>query len=754
MKQFFSNLKTIMKEDVKDFIHNPFRIILFVLMLGALAGTVFHVSSHKLIAKSFIEFIDSVVYYFRSMFSETPIDKETVSVITFDDTVTNSVLPIDIEVFGYRFLATFEMLVNIDYIKNAWSGFLIWLSKAANIILILAVPVIILICVYYNFIIFRAKEGEANERSRPLKVFLKFQDKIYHPIKYFFIRLYLEFRYSNFFFYGFLIIALYNINAFAFALTFIAWYLYFVFSIDFLSIWYLLCKFLICISPLLHPFFWPFWIIGFIVLLEYLKIRSAYRKLDDMYASNDEFVEELGIITGIYGVPGAGKNLLEVGIATQKERLLRLQAFNQLMEIRSEFPDFPFRYLELEIEDLKVNNKVYNKVQVQYYFKDKFKDQTVLYGYDIEANKNEHYDKLKVAPILDELLDYAQLYYIYISSLAASTYALRYDKGIELTHAFPGLRYNFFHRDFRGDKDSEMAKIFDLNLIRLNNQLDNDTTSSDNTFKPKDNKNITLFDFGLLTLSEFGKERGNRYTNQSRKDKKVKPSNDGAANCLGVLRHLTTVRHKQYGYMLWDEQKLSAFSGLEAAMAETNIFIPKQNKNQKSSLPLWFIESVFLEWFSSRYNYLYQKYIHMRNDQTLFSYIVSHISAFFNNLIRNLTNTFGYRKVVLSLSGVNVNGVQEQRGEDSFYLMNKIILSNRYATDCYKGFFDNLKRQAKEGINQFNSFKGIAASIQELYETNGYFASELVDAISMYYEMNQEAIDKNKGKEDKINEEA
>lgn len=744
IRSFFSKLWDIIQDNFNAFIHNPYRIVIAVVMVGLLVATAFHTSSHLLFAKSFRELIDSIVYYFRSMFSDEPIAKETASVLTFDESITKSVLPIDPEVFGYRFLSTFQIMFNGSFFNDSWNSFLISFSKVANIILLLSLPIIITIVIYYNFIIFVPKESEASEQSKPLRFFLWFQSNIYYPVKYFFTTLNLEARNSKFFFFAFLFIGLYNVNLLSFALTFIAWYLYFIFSIDLLSLWYLLCKLLICISPLLHPLFWPLWIIGVIVLLEYLKIKGAYAKLEDMYAKNDEFVDDLGIITGIYGVPGAGKNLLEVGIATQKERLLRLQAFNQLMEIRNEFPDFPFRDLEEEIEDLKVYNKVFNKIQLQYHFKDKFKNQTVLYGYDIKENKAYHYDNLKVAFIVDELTDYAQLYYIYISSLAASTYALRYDKGIELTHAFPGLRYNFFHRDFRDDEDSEMAKIFDLNLIRLNNQLENSESSPNGIFTPKEDKNITLFDFGLLTLSEFGKDRGNRYTNQQRKDKKVKPSNDGTANCLGVLRHLTTVRHKQYGFIIWDEQKLSAFSGLEAAMAETNIFISKQNKNQKSALPLWFFESVILEWFSNRYSNLYQKYILMRNDQTLFSYIVSHFSAYFNNLIRNLNNTFGYRKVDLSLSGVNVNGAQEQRGDDSFFLMNKIVFSNRYQTDCYKGFFDNLKRQAKEGINQFNSFKESAASIQELYETNGYFASELVDAISMYYDMNKEAIDKAK----------
>lgn len=356
------------------------------------------------------------------------------------------------------------------------------------------------------------------------------------------------------------------------------------------------------------------------------------------------------------------------------------------------------------------------------------------------TNKKEHYDKLKVAPIIDELVDYAQLYYIFLSSLAASTYSLRYDIGVKPGHAFPELKYDFFHRDIRNDDKSQYAKIFDLNLIRLGEQLD---SKSGEYFNPSKDRNITFVDSGIFTLSEFGKDRGNRYTNQARKENVVKPSNDGTANCLGVLRHLSTVRFKQYAFIVWDEQKLSAFSGLEAAMAETNIFIAKQKKKTKITLPLWFIEGTILEWCQDKFNGAYEKYIYLRNDKTLFSYAVSHLSAFFNNLTRNINNTFGYRKLALSLSGVNVNGAQEKSGEESFFLMNKIVFSNRYRTDCYKGFFDTLKKQAKVGINEMSSFDGVTATIEELIRTNGFFATELSQALIEKVTMNIEVKKKN-----------
>lgn len=704
-----------------------YQIVITLLIVGFLVFTVFNLSSHLLLRKSFFELIDSVVYYGQSMFSKEVIPTDNVSVLTFDETIIKSLLPIDFEVFGYRFISMFQIMANPHFLEVSWSDFVKWLGNASNILLLLSMPVFMIIFIYYNFAVFKkVTNSTPTQISKPLATFFWFQENIFKHIKSFFKNLWREFCSSKIFVFSFIILALYNINMFSFFLTLLAWYFYFVFSVDLISLWVLVCKFIISISPLLRPVFIPFWVVGIIVLIEWIKISVAFRKLEDFYDKNDNFVSELGIITGIYGPPGTGKNLLEIAIATQKEVLLRKQAFSGMMEIRSEFPDFPFRFLEQDVEKVKRDTVCVNKIQVEYYFRKLFSNQEFIYSYNLKKNKTTHYDKLKVANIKDELLDYAQLYYIYISSLAASTYALRYDVGVKIGHALPEIKYDFFHRDFRNDKDSQISKIFDMNLIRLGEQLDG---KSGDVFVPSEDKTATLADFGVLTLSEFGKDRGNRFTNQSRKDNKVKPQNDGTANCLGILRHLVTVRYKQYGFIIWDEQKLSAFSGLEAAMAENNIFLGKQNRKTKLTLPLWFVEGTILEWCQDKFNGAYEKYIYLRNDKTLFSYAVSHLSAFFNNLTRNINNTFGYRKLALSLSGVNVNGAQEKSGEESFFLMNKIVFSNRYRTDCYKGFFDTLKKQAKVGINEMSSFDGVTATIEELIRTNGFFATELSMAL-------------------------
>lgn len=729
--------KLIRKWKFKDCVTNYKFWILLVLLAGFIVYTVFHTSTNRFFIKSLKEIWDSLVYYFQSMFSSDTISNENVSFLEFDETIITSVLPTNIDVFGYRFLATFQIMFSKPFLIDSWSSFVLFLNNLLILFMLIGLPLIIGLILYYEFVIFKTNDKDSSSVSPTLAFGRKVHEKVWRHVKCFFIEFYETFRYTKIIFGPFLLLALYNLNLISMALIFFAWYFYFVFSIDFTSLWYLLCKVLMCITPLLRPIFVPLWILLAIVIIIKLKIAAGYRNLEDMYAQNDDFVEDLGVVTGIYGPPGSGKNLLETQIAVQAEVMLRRQAEEQLMEIRAEFPNFPFRFLEEDVETLKENNKAVNKVQVEDYFTQEFKkDKEFIYTYELNKNKTEHYDNLCVRKIQEELLDYAKLYYVYISDLGISTYSLRYDKGIMLTGHHPGLIYDHFHRDLRDKELDSRAKIMNLNLLRMNQQLVEETRNNPS----KDKNTITLVDFGLITLSEFAKERGNRYTNRTRDKNDVSPSSDGTTNAFGIIRHLTTIRHKQYCRIIWDEQKLSSFSGVEGAMAETNIFLSKQKTKSKLALNFWFIESVILEWFYSHYQKQYTRYIAIRNDNNFFSWYFSHMYGFFANKIRNITNTFGYRKISLGLSGVNINGAQEKRDDRGIYLLNKIIYADRYETDCYRGFFNKLKMQATIGVNQLEPFRHRAATQHELEETNGYFVSELVESLIKYVAANEEKL--------------
>ena len=706
---------------------NYLDIIIIILLIGIAVGTAFHMSSHQLFIKSAKELIDSGIYYGKSLISfEETIPNDGVSFLKFDEEVIRSTLPIVPEEFGFKFLGVFECLVNKDYFIIAWNSFCHFVNKLTFYVLLLGVPVIILYWLYYSSVLFASNDKPQTKQSKPLKAFLWLKSKAGEPTASFLKQLWNKFRHHKYYFWPFMLMLIYNVNGISLILIALAFYLYFVMSLDFLALYYLICKVFICLSPLLLPIFWPFWIILIIALIIRFKIKLGYRKLDDLYDKNNDYVKSLGIVTGIYGPPGCGKNQLEVAMVTQIEWNLRQQAADDMMEIRLEFPNFPFRLLEEHVENLKNSNTCVNKVQIKFKIADLY-DRNNLFGYDLKNNKTEHYDQLKVRSLKDELIDYAELYFIYISSLACSTYSIRFDKGLFMDGHYPSLIYDFFHRDLRDESLNERAKIFDLNQLRLLKQKENDAIKD-----PRCVEATSLFDAGAITLSEFGKDRGNRYSNQSRQDYDTKPSNDGTAACFGVFRHLTTVRNKPYGYILWDEQKISAFSNAEAAMAEQNIYLGTQQNKMKNAVPGFFIESTLISWGKEHFTGQMDRYVKTRNDQTLYSYFYLRIAGIFSNLVRRLNNIFGYRKLDLKLSGANINGSQEQRGEQTFYLMNKIVFADRYQTDCYSGFFETLKLQSRKGINQLKPFSGRVATPDELGLTNGYFASELMQSIETY----------------------
>ena len=717
---------------------NLYDILIILILAGLVALTVFHVTSHKLLVKSATDLGQSFIYYVKSLanFDET-IPNDNVGFLKFDESIIKNVLPIVPEEFGYKFLAVFEMMFNKHFFIGEINNLSRLLNRITYYFLLLGVPLIILYWLYYTSVLFSSNNKPQDKKSKPLILYLTFKKVVLHPINIFLKNLWAKFRSHKYYTIPFILILLYNVNGVSLIFTVLAWYLYFVMSLDFVSLYYLVCKVLICISPLLRPIFWPFWILFIIFLIIKIKIRLGYRKLYDFYDRNNEFINKLGIVTGIYGPPGSGKNQLETAIVTQVEWNMRERAAADMMEIRLEFPDFPFRKVEEMIEELKDSGKCVNKVQIRYAVKKLFNSKNEIFGYKIGKKKNIHYDELIVKTLEEEVLDYSELYFIYISALACATYSIRFDKGLFMDGHFPSLQYDFFHRDLRDESQSVRAKIFDLNQLRLLKQKDPGEVAK---FASKDN--ISLFDSGIIALSEFGKDRGNRYSNLSRESYDTKPSNDGTAACFGVFRHLTTVRNHQYGFIIWDEQKISAFSNAEAAMAETNIYLSNQDNSFKNAVPGFFIETTIINWGREHFTRQVDKYIKIRNDQTLYSYFYLRIAGFFANLSRKLSNIFGYRKIDMKLSGANINGAQEQRGNKGFYLMNKIVFSDRYQTDCYSGFFDTLKLQSTKGINQLDNFGGRVATVKELQKTSGYFADELIDAICSYVEEN---LNKKKG---------
>lgn len=705
---------------------NAYDYVIIGLLICLAIYTGFQITSHLLLVNSIKALIDSTVYYFRSIISPGTIGNEGVSFLVIDESIIKSVLPIDFKVFGYRFLVFFELLVNPDNIGSAWAAFLIFLKDSLIILMIILPPMLLAFGIYRYFVL-KNYHKKVQEESKPLQTIKKCRkpfDKFIVLLK----NLFFHWKDSKVYVVITMILVAYNLNIASMLILLLAWYLYFIFSFNFLSIYHLVVRLLLCLSPLFRSYFIPLWVIGIIALSIYLKFRVGYRNLQKLLERDIETVDAAGVSLMLVGGPGAGKGSCGVIIQIIMEYLLRSKADALMMEIRLEFPEFPWREVEMIIEKKMAGPKTKqfkNKVQVECHFSNKFKEERVwedektIFGYSLKNKKKFYWDALKQETILEAILDYAQLYYVYSYRLTVGNFSLRIDKQVELNECHARMTFDPFHTDPRNEESFFRTQRINFNQLRVLKQVN---SADDNI------ENTALWDAGIIYTTEYEKERGNAVTNRNRKGYDTKPSNDGIPTFIAFFRHLTTIRHTCFGRMLMDGQDLNQLSGRETKMVESVAFIKSGKRKTKYAIPLFWLEAILLEWADDFFVSKVDRYINTRNDQTVYSYFVTSMAAFFRKINRKIWGTFGYESVPMSISGSNLEGSQVAKGDSSFNLLYKLAYSDHFVTDSYSGFWKEAKKAALSGINQLDEFKGKVATREELKSTNGYLSNELASA--------------------------
>lgn len=716
-----------MKQKLKMKVYD---IVVISLMTIIVILSVFHMNSHLVLLNALKALIDSLVFYGKSLFSNEPISRSGISLLIIDENLTKSLLPIDFEVFGHRFIATFELLVNPDNIVVSWASFLVFLTNFSRIVLIIALPLggIVLI---YNLIFFRKNTLPGDYKSSSIKLIEKIDKKIYRPAMLFMKNLFIKWWKNKWYKWITICLIAYNLNFLSIILLFLAWYFYFIFSFDFLSLYFLIIKILISLSELIRPAFYPAWIVFAIWLIIYIKVQCGRKKLKKLLEKDIEFVKSAGYSIMTIGVPGVGKDSTDIIISFIEQHILRSQAIDLIFEIRHEFPDFNWRAIEEIIEkrmDEPIKEKQFmNKVQVEVYFRGLFEKERIweekkdLFGYSLKDKKILYWDGHKQESVLDAICDYAQLYYILISKLLESNYSIRVDKTLELTGHFPTYKWDPFKTNPRDQNSFYRSTPIDFNEMRLFLPAEDDYNPQSQTI---------IFDAGVLMISEYEKERGNRFTNQTRTFDTTSPSIDGTPTFNALVRHLTTVRNHCFGRVIMNGQNLNTLSGDEIKKVETVMFISSEKRKLKIAIPLFFLENTILEWADEFFSARSKKYSEIRNDKNLYSWVITRGASFFGWINRMINSNFGYESVNISMSGSNLDGNQVSKGEGIFSLIHKIPYSDVYRTDLYAEFWKNAKLMALTGVNQRPEFSGPIATAAELKGMHGYLPAELALAVT------------------------
>ncbi len=552
--------------------------------------------------------------------------------------------------------------------------------------------------------------------------------------------------------YALLAICLFYLNVYTILIEFVAFYLYFVLSLDAAALIGQILK--LCWDAALALKFLPWWLwipVG-LYCFDTVRRRAGYRKLDAEEDKLRDFIDELAIVFMICAPMREGKTTLLTSILMSQEKMFRQKADSAIFEIRMRFPDFPWQRLQFFLRQgmkrhiiytlvtcrdivaqLKTIYEAPKEVQRTYlrYLRNKFRINSnlmpdLLFGYDTRRFRTAYRDELGGETLWHAIEDFAQLYFIYASptSLIDANYNIRLENDRTDHGNYPDWEDDFF-RIRNNPAHSLNAHVLNQDALRLGIQKD-----------PANPFNNAL-EFGVIGQQEIGKERGNQYETQglSVRDKYCNQKTDRYNSNLKLIGHKATVRFIPFISFGCDEQRPEDW-GAEARNL-CDIITIRNHSKEKIFLPFFAFEELLYRTFTPLVKKLYKKLSVYRGDMTLTVYlIVKAYGLLYDHYIR-VRNTFGgYYDILQKESGMKIQSesVPSKSSSHRLFVSYKKVYSGRFATASWQPFYTERTRKSKYGLNDINTYKGLTVSKEEMQEAHSHFFEKL----SMIFEGIQE----------------
>ena len=273
---------------------------------------------------------------------------------------------------------------------------------------------------------------------------------------------------------------------------------------------------------------------------------------------------------------------------------------------------------------------------------------------------------------------------------------------------FPLRSYDFFPK--KPAAQSRYAHILDFDVLRLGKKVI--------TNNPK----AGSFEFGVVVITEVGKERKNNLelTDVKGKAKETNQKNDLFNVWLKMCRHAATVDNYPFIKVITDEQRAESW-GADARDLCDILTIVGSGK-PKLALPFYTIEDMIACIAFSRFMRLYYDFRYRRGDNTLLVYLLKSVVGWIYKRNERLYNRFGYS--VLSIE--KERGTQDGKIEKKrYYLADYKIYRDRFSTDCFSDYFNDLALKTKVGLRDYLKYRTSKASVEELKAQNSYFINGL-----------------------------
>lgn len=659
------------------------------------------------------DFGNSVKYYFCEIFG---IEHSTNVTVGNNSNVIEgggqSIMPDTPQEFGTKAGIYFRLLINGKNI-TAWTGLIGEKTAMTARFLVLAIPFFLLLGFAIKKLYGR-RNTKHNGDTLPLKIFKRVSAVTYQPLKRFVID-YIEFlkTYEKIV-KAWLILWTFHLNLATIVIEFIAYYLYFAVSYKLSTVYVQICKLVVDLQVVLKHF--PWWSLGGVGWILFCRWREklAAGLLRHNEARNCGFIKELPIVTMICGSMGKKKTTAGTDMALSQTVMLRQEAFSRLQKTDMKFPFFPWICFEDDIKANMESGRVYNLASIHTWIAEKQKTyetgSELLYGYDGKKYGLYFDDCLKRQYIFEVLETYAKLYFIYVieSSLLVANYSIREDDILLNAGNFPLRSYDFFPK--KPAPHSRYAHILDFDVLRLGKKV------------IANNPKAGSFEFGVVVITEVGKERKNNLelTDVKGKSKETNQKNDLFNVWLKMCRHAATVDNFPFIKVITDEQRAESW-GADARDLCDILTIVGSGK-PKLALPFYTIEDMIACIAFSRFMRLYYDFRYRRGDNTLFVYLLKSVVGWIYKRNERLYNRFGYSMLSIEKERGTQDGKMEKK---RYYLADYKIYRDRFSTDCFSDYFNDLALKTKVGLRDYLEYRTSKASVEELKAQNSYFINGL-----------------------------
>ncbi len=661
----------------------------------------------------------SIAYYFLYLLGFS--DVITPTVTQLPEIPIKNYLPFDLDEVQRKLELFWSYFFDLD----TFTDYLIFLTDSLNkIVIFLNLAVCAFLLVYIIYSSYADKHVVPEPKKKRVNWLRKLWRRFYICCRkgYFAVEDYIEYIGTHkFVSTSFWIVTLVNTNVLTILIGTFAYYFYFIVEFDILSLFVQVVKLLFDVIIAGWTLPGLLWIVILYCGWDWWRSCRALDEMRHLESKNRGFINSLSTVIMLTGSMGTGKTRMAVDMALSLEQQFRADALKLMNRNIFRFPKFDFiRFQKALTEQIKEGN-LKNWDSCRRWVRSchaTYKENPCsenIFGYDVEKYPTVYYDDLKAYDIWEMMENYAQEYFLYISvsSLIIANLSIRSDVDQICSDYFPRWRGDFFDRDVKKQKQySEYAHIIDFDLFRLGCQMN------------QENNIAGAFEFGVIVITEIGKERGNNLENKEMKKQanEANQKNDMFNAWMKLLRHAGTVEGVCFVRLICDEQRATSW-GADARDTATVVNIKGVSEPgttlSYNILPYLFMNKI-LPSYSSYYNRV------MNYGNTTAKPISWLHNAFCLAYARSDRKINRYAAMVATVS--KEDGDLEGEAElHEYYLMPKKIYSKRYSTDCYKEYFADRAKKSEYSFIHSQSYQSDVATLQELEQQRSYLISGLSD---------------------------